>query len=186
MWIAACAVACLPWLPARAETLRADVVILDSTPGGIAAAIAAARKGLTTVIVSEWPHVGGMQTSGLGNTNAGRRETVGGLAREFHERILRHYRERHGEDSAQVRDCDGGFFFEPHAALAVSRKWLAEAGVRCLDGEAMLSVRKDGARLVSVRTDRGREIEGGAVRRCEKRRLDARLFTEPWPRTRPR
>jgi flavin-dependent dehydrogenase len=140
--------------------LEADVVVFDSTPAGITAAIAAARAGKRVVMVSEFRHVGGMQTSGLGNTNAGQRDTFGGLAGEFHQRILTHYRDKYGRDSEQVRVCSDGFHFEPHVALKVYRDWLAEAGVTCLNEEAVLSVRKDGTRIVSVRTDRGREIKG--------------------------
>lgn len=157
---AACLAGGLTSSAAGAERLRADLVVFDSTPAGITAAIAASRAGRSALIVSEWNHVGGMQTSGLGNTNAGQRATVGGLAREFHERVLRWYRDRHGADSAQVGACEDGFRFEPHAALEVYRDWLAEAGVRCLDGEAVAGVRMAGKRIAAIRTEGGREIEG--------------------------
>jgi hypothetical protein len=142
------------------KNIQADVVVFDSTPAGISAAIAAARAGKKVAMVSEFRHVGGMQTSGLGNTNAGQRDTVGGLAREFHERILAYYRNKYGNDSEQVRVCSDGFHFEPHVALKVYRDWLAEAGVTCLDEEAVVSLRKNGRRIVSVRTNQGRDIEG--------------------------
>src|SRR5687767_9455235 len=118
-----------------AAAVEADVVVCDSTPAGISAAIAAARAGRRVVMISESRHVGGMQTSGLGNTNAGQRNTVGGLAREFHERILAYYRARYGPASEQVRACSDGFHFEPHVALEVYRAWLKEAGVTCLNEE---------------------------------------------------
>lgn len=141
--------ATMAWCPAAGPltNLEADVVVFDSTPAGIAAAIAAARAGKRVVLVSEFSHVGGLQTSGLSNTNAGQRDTVGGLTREFHQRILAHYRDRYGRDSEQVRVCSDGFHFEPHVALKVYRDWLAEAGVTCCDEEAVLSVRKNDTRM---------------------------------------
>jgi hypothetical protein len=138
--------------------LEIDLLVYDSTPAGIIAAIAAARAGMRVVLLSEDRNVGGMQTSGLGNTNAGQRATVGGLTREFHERVHRYYVEQYGADSPQVRVCQDGFRFEPHVALAVYNAWLAESGVRCLMQEAAVAVRKSAARLLSVETDRGREI----------------------------
>src|SRR5690606_17493954 len=43
-------------------------------------------------------------------------------------------------------------------AQAVYEAWLAEAGVRLLMQEPIISVRKNEARLVLVETDRGRQI----------------------------
>src|SRR5205814_4579463 len=52
---------------------EADLIIWDSTPAGLTAAVAAARAGLHVIIVTEDKHLGGVQTSGLGYTNAGQR-----------------------------------------------------------------------------------------------------------------
>src|SRR5688500_13005393 len=67
----------------------ADLIIWDSTPAGLTAAVAAARAGLSVIIVTEDKHVGGLQTSGLGFTNAGQRPTIGGITKEFHQRVLK-------------------------------------------------------------------------------------------------
>lgn len=70
-----------------------------------------------------------MLTGGLGRTDLGRPETVGGIFREYLNRIVAHYERHFGNDSPQVRDCLGGQRFEPQAARAVFSAMIAEAGV---------------------------------------------------------
>src|SRR5688572_10660192 len=66
---------------------KADLIIWDSTPARLTAAVAASRAGLSVIIVTEDKHVGGLQTSGLGFTNAGQRPSIGGITKEFHQRV---------------------------------------------------------------------------------------------------
>jgi hypothetical protein len=135
-----------------------DVLIFDSTPAGIVAAIAVARSGYRPLIVTEDRHVGGMQTSGLGWTNAGQRETVGGIAREFYDRVHRHYLARHGPSSPQAVASQDGFRFEPHVAERVYLDWMREAGVECWTEEGIAALEKDGPRIRSVRLRSGRVV----------------------------
>lgn len=137
-----------------------DVVIWDSTPAGIAAAIAAARACRRAVIVTEDTHVGGMQTSGLGNTNAGQRDTVGGMAREFHRRVHDYYVRNYGAASEQVKVSRQGFAFEPNVAERVFSDWLKEASVECLTGHVVEAVERSGPRILSLRTARGLTLRG--------------------------
>ena len=137
---------------------QTDVLVYDSSPAGIIASIAAARAGCDVILISEDRHIGGMQTSGLGNTNAGQRATVGGLTREFHRRIHAYYVDSYGADSEQVRVSDDGFHFEPHVAERIYVDWLAEAGVRCLTEEVVTSVQKKNAKILSVHTNRQHRI----------------------------
>ena len=53
-------------LPVHAE--ETDVVVIGATPGGVSAAISAARSGRTVTLVEYHHHVGGMMTSGLGKS----------------------------------------------------------------------------------------------------------------------
>ena len=53
---------------ALAEARQFDVVVYEATPGGIAAAISAARLGHTVALVESQSHIGGMSTSGLGKS----------------------------------------------------------------------------------------------------------------------
>jgi hypothetical protein len=144
----------------QGTSAEADLVIWDSTPPGIIAGIAAARAGLKVTLVTEDSHIGGMQTSGLGNTNAGDRRTIGGLTREFHNRIHDHYVKRYGNGSEQVKVGEGGFFFEPHVAQKVYDDWVREAGIQLVIEDPLEAVEKTGTRLSAIRTAGGRTIRG--------------------------
>src|SRR5208283_3215380 len=46
---------------------EADVVVVGGGPGGIGAAVSAARSGAKTVLIERYGHLGGMATGGLVN-----------------------------------------------------------------------------------------------------------------------
>ena len=111
-----------------------DLAVYGATPGGIAAAVAAARMRERVCLVAENEHVGGMMASGLGNTDAGNPDYIGGISAEVFRRIAEHYRGTYGESSAQYEACAQGFHFEPHVAEAVFEQMLQEASVDLLRG----------------------------------------------------
>ena len=53
--------------------IQCDVFVYGSTPGGIAAALEAARGGLKVILACPKMHLGGMAASGLCTTDAVRR-----------------------------------------------------------------------------------------------------------------
>ncbi|MDE2990105.1 MAG: FAD-dependent oxidoreductase [Chloroflexota bacterium] len=120
---------------------RADVVVLGATPGGIAAAVAAARQGHSVLLIEYHRHIGGMAASGLGKSDIEHRELIGGLFREFTERVLAAYLARDGADSDNLRLCDDGYYYEPSIAEAVFEAMVGE--------QPAISVRR-GARLTAV------------------------------------
>ena len=119
-----------------------DLVVLGGTGSGIAAAVHAARRGLSACLVTVNARLGAMMAAGLGSTNTSlryRRET-GRISRsplvdDFYRRVEDHYRETYGEDSEQFADCDRGYVYEPHVAEAISEK--------LVDAESSLDVRKE-------------------------------------------
>lgn len=103
-----------------------DVVVLGGTPGGITAAVAAARRGHEVALLVRGNHVGGLPANGLGATDINTRGATGGLFDTFVERVREHYVETYGPDSPQVADCDGGYHFEPSVAETVFEDMLGE------------------------------------------------------------
>ncbi|MBN1895948.1 FAD-dependent oxidoreductase, partial [bacterium] len=109
---------------------RASLIVYGGTSAGVAAAVQAARMGETVILVSPDQHLGGLSSSGLGWTDAGRTGAVGGLAREFYRRIYRHYQDETawrwqrredftnvGQGTQAIDDTEGVMWvFEPHAA----------------------------------------------------------------------
>ncbi len=112
--------------PAPFTPRQADIVVLGATPGGIAAAVAAARLGQSVSLIEYHRHIGGMAASGLGKSDIEHRELIGGLFREFTERVLATYVARHGADSDNVRLCDDGYYYEPSVAEAVFERMVGE------------------------------------------------------------
>ena len=116
----------LPNEGGRATRSSFDIVIAGATPGGIAAALAAARLGRTVALVSPSPWIGGMMTGGLSRTDFGSMKSAGGVFKEFVDRVNAYYTEAYGANSPQVKASRGGYYFEPRVAKWVFHQMLAE------------------------------------------------------------
>lgn len=129
---------------------KADLCIYGQSPAGITAAIEAKRKGLKVVLLVNSPWLGGLTTGGLGNTDIGNKGAIGGLAREFYQRVGRHY------------GLKEEWRFEPSVAEKVFRNWLKEVGVKPMMAEYVKTVKKgrDG-RIVSLGCESGLKVEAG-------------------------
>ena len=73
----------------KPKLIDCDVAVYGGTPAGVTAAIQAARAGQKALLLSFNRHVGGVTSGGLTATDVGRKESIGGLAREFYTRIGR-------------------------------------------------------------------------------------------------
>ncbi|MFI8687579.1 FAD-dependent oxidoreductase [Rossellomorea sp. NPDC077527] len=96
------------------EKIKCDLIVYGATPAGISCAIQAKKMGLNVAIAEFGRHIGGMTASGLGATDFGAKEAIGGLSREFYKRIGEYY----GKGDQWT--------FEPKAATSVFTNWLAE------------------------------------------------------------
>ncbi|NBP81832.1 FAD-dependent oxidoreductase, partial [bacterium] len=137
---------------------NADVLVYGSTPGGFSAAIAAAREGADVLLVEPTHHVGGMSTGGLSHCDSNQmvRSTLRGIFEEWHTRIVADYTSR-GLPAAYdptIKD-QSTWTFEPHVAMRVTRGMLNQAGVRVLTDHDLLSVEKQGPRIVAITTKQG-------------------------------
>ena len=143
--------ACLSLLLAVAMPAQSfDLVVYGGTAGGVMTAVAAAREGLHVALLEPGQHVGGMVSSGLGFTDYGRKEVIGGYALEFYWRLGRYYQmNRFGQDIAWLH--------EPHVAEQIFREMLAEAGVTVLYNQQLRThgVIKNGTRITSVAMESG-------------------------------
>ena len=73
---------------------EADVIVVGGGPGGVSAAVAAARHGAKTILLERYGHLGGMATGGLVNiipnlANIYGEECIGGFCEEFIQRLVK-------------------------------------------------------------------------------------------------
>jgi len=111
-----------------------DVVVLGGTPSAVAAAVAAARQGSKVILVARNELLGGMMASGLGNTDSGNPDYIGGIAAEVFARIAEYYRQSYGPESEQFKSCNFGLRFEPHVAEQVFERLVADENIEVLRG----------------------------------------------------
>ncbi len=140
--------AALPILGAR----QFDVVVVGGTPGGVAAAVSAARAGRSVALVEYHNHLGGMSASGLGKSDIENRGAIGGLFREFVGRVYRHYVTRYGAGSTNARLSKDGYYYEPSVAERIFDEMAAgEPGVTVLKYHRLDEAFRHGKRVVAVR-----------------------------------
>ena len=127
--------------PGEPKLIECDVAVYGGTPAGVAAAIQAARCGKKALLLSFDRHVGGMTSGGLTATDLGQEESIGGLAKEFYERLGR------------SKD------FRPSKAEAMFREMLDEADVQVYFERCLESVTIVDGRLVSATMETGESIQ---------------------------
>lgn len=115
---------------------RFDIVVYGATSAGIATAIQGSRMGKKVMLIEPSARIGGLTTGGLGQTDIGNKQAIGGISREFYQNIKRFYiqpenwkwqsRESY-KDGGQTRSSaneDAMWTFEPSAALRVFEEML--------------------------------------------------------------
>ncbi len=148
-----------------------DLVVYGGTSAGVTAAVQMARDGKTAIIIEPSQHVGGLTSGGLGATDSGNKQVIGGMSREFYQRLHTHY-SQDGAWKNQTRESYKGYSdkadsiwgFEPSVAEKTYREMLKESGVEVVYGERLnraAGVKKDGSKIISIKMESGRVFEGG-------------------------
>ena len=123
-----------------------DVVVYGATASGVAAAVAAARQGARVALVEPGSHLGGMVSGGLGHTDTGKKETIGGLSLEFFKRVGRHYNQ------------PVAWEIEPHVAENVFKTMAREAKVKVVYNTRLRgrgAVEKKDGRIIALMMESG-------------------------------
>lgn len=137
----------------HATAERHDVVVYGGTSSGVVAAVKVARTGRSVVLIEHGRHLGGLSSGGLGATDIGNKQAIGGMSREFYRRVGVEY----GKNQAWT--------FEPHVAETVFGQMIREANVPVVFGERLdltNGVKKRGSRIIAIRMESGR-VFGGAM-----------------------
>ena len=107
------------------EKESAEVVVYGATPGGIAAALGAAKSGSEVLLIEPTDMIGGLVTSGLSHTDFHAADGLSGTYADFAKQVEAHYVKAYGAGSPQVRDSFGGNFGEPKVNLMVFERMIA-------------------------------------------------------------
>ncbi len=161
----------------RSEVFKADIIIYGGTSSAVIAAVQSHRMGRSVIIVSPDTHIGGLSSSGLGFTDTGNKEVIGGLAREFYQLIYQHY-QKPGSWIWQKKDGYGNrgqgspaidgekrtmWIFEPHVAEEAFESMIADNNIvvfrdEWLDRES--GIIKKGANIKAIRTLNRKRFRG--------------------------
>jgi hypothetical protein len=153
-----CLVLAMACLPGSARGQDAGVLVYGATPGGIAAALAAAKSGQSVLLIEPTARIGGLVTSGLSHSDFHSFESLTGAFADFAQRVEAHYAKAYGKDSQQVKASFRGTFAEPKVNLLVFEQMLA--------GHRSITVRKQ-LSLASVKV----------LKTGETSRLESATFT---------
>lgn len=156
---------------------EADIVIYGGTSSGIIAGVRAVKLGKKVIVVSPDVHLGGLSSGGLGFTDTGNKEVIGGLARSFYHRVFLHYqqkkawlwqkKEEYGNKGQGTPAIDGNdrtmWIFEPHVAEQIMEDLVRENKITVYRNEWL--DRKDGVvmnkgRIISLKTHSGKVFRG--------------------------
>ena len=125
-------------LNSQKDILSYDICIYGGTSAGVIAAYAANAMGKSVIIIEPGRHLGGMTASGLGQTDAGNKEAVTGLSRDFYRKTGIEY----GKFEA--------WRFEPHVAEKVFNDYITRVSIPVRYEKWLFHVKKNGTRIVSA------------------------------------
>lgn len=159
------------------EIYSADVIIYGGTSSAVIAAVEVAKSGKSVIVVSPDIHLGGLTAGGLGWSDTGNKNTIGGLSREFYHRVWEKYEKEDawkwedkskfgnkGQGTSALDSINGTMWvFEPHIAEQVYEELIEENGIKVyrdewLDRENGL-VKEDG-KIKSFTTLSGKTLKG--------------------------
>ena len=160
-----------------AESQQADIIIYGGTSAGVTAAVQARRMGKSVILIEPSSHIGGLTTGGLGATDIGNKNVIGGLSREFYQQVAQHYQ----KDESWVHETREQFFsnrskrttekeilgpegtmwtFEPKVASAIFERFLTEQKIPVHRNERLQEVLKEGAKIITIKTNTGGSYQG--------------------------
>lgn len=142
------------------EVIKTEVAVFGGGPGGISAAVAAARQGAKTIIVERLGFLGGGMTTGLpllGFLDAKGKKVTGGIAQEIVDRLV----EMGGSYGHRICPFHNSTtVINPLYARIVSFEMIKESNIQPLLHCEVIGANVENGRLVSVTVmGKGTEIE---------------------------
>lgn len=155
------------------KTYSADIIIYGGTSAAVTAAVQSVKLGKKVIMVSPDIHLGGLSAGGLGFTDTGNKEVIGGLAREFYHRVFLHYQTdnawrwqkqaEYGNKGQGTPAIDGKdrtmWIFEPHVAERIMEDFVKEFKIQVYRDEWLdrkKGVKLKDGKIVSIATLSGK------------------------------
>lgn len=145
-----------------------DVAVIGGGPGGIPAALAAARRGRKVILVERNSFLGGTAASGLGilgYLDRNGEQALGGIAQELIDRLI------------EVNGAMGHFRCPVHNSISpVSPEWVKIAAVEMCD-EAGVDILFNNE-LLDVSVENGRVTSVTVYGKCVRTVINAKIFID--------
>ena len=156
----------------------ADVIIYGGNASAVISAVQVKKMGKSVLIVCPDTHLGGLTSGGLGFTDTGNKEVIGGLARDFYQRVYQHYQKdanwqwqkksEYGNKGQGTVAMDGAnrtmWIFEPHAAEQIFEDYAKEFGIQIFRNEwldrSSKGIKKKDGKIQSIRMLSGKTYQG--------------------------
>jgi len=156
---------------------EADVIIYGGTSAAVTAAVQVARMGKSVIMVSPDVHLGGLSAGGLGFSDTGNKEVIGGLSREFYQKVYQEYqkpetwkwqkKDEFGNRGQGTVALDGEnrtmWIFEPHIAERAFDNFIKEHEIELYRDEWLNrddGVTVENGRIASFETLSGKVFQG--------------------------
>lgn len=153
-----------------------DIVIYGGTSSGISAAIQSSRMNKKVLLIEPTDRIGGLTTGGLGQTDIGNKQAIGGLSREFYQNVKTYYQKpenwvwqkresyKDGGQTTSATQEDAMWTFEPSAALKIYNEMLNKEKNITLVYKQRLNretgVKKTAGKISSIQMESGQIYQG--------------------------
>jgi hypothetical protein len=158
-------------------SIEADIIVYGGTSAGVTAAVQAKKQGKSVVIVGPDKHLGGLSSGGLGWTDTGKKEVIGGLSRDFYHRVWKEYQkaetwkfqkpEEYGGKGQGNAAVDGVnrtmWIFEPSVAEKAFESFIKDFEIPVYRDEWLNrenGVKRSSGRIVSITMLSGKTFTG--------------------------
>ena len=163
---------------AQNKTYKVDVVVYGGTASAVMAAVQVKKMGKTVIVVSPDVHLGGLSSGGLGFTDTGDKTVIGGLSKQFYQRLYTHYesekawiwqkKAEFGNKGQSTIALDGAmksmWIFEPHVAENTFEQYIKENNIEVIRNEYLdrspRGITKKSGAIISFKSLNGNTYQG--------------------------
>ena len=115
-----------------------DVIIYGGTSAGVVAAYQVKKLGKSVLLIVPDGHIGGLSSGGLGETDIGNKQVIGGISRDFYRKL------------GIVYGKEESWKFEPKEAMKIFLNMIEEEKIDVIKLKKIKNVRKSGNNIVSI------------------------------------